>query len=60
MKYALLVHLNKEVVDQFKDENAKATAAAAGRAYGEALRAAGVFVGLIEGSSRAALHTTQQ
>jgi hypothetical protein len=44
MKYALLVHLNKEVVDQFKDENAKATAAAAGRAYGEALRAAGVFV----------------
>jgi hypothetical protein len=44
MKYALLVHLNKEVVDQFKDENAKATAAAAGRAYGEALRAAGIFV----------------
>ena len=38
------MHLNKEVVDQFKDENAKATAAAAGRAYGEALRAAGVFV----------------
>jgi len=35
-------------------------AAAAGRAYGEALRAAGVFVGLIEGNSRAALHTTQQ
>ena len=36
--------MNKEAVDQFKDENAKAAAAAAGRAYGEALRAAGVFV----------------
>ena len=44
VKYALLVHVNKEAVDQFKDENAKAAAAAAGRAYGEALRAAGVFV----------------
>jgi hypothetical protein len=44
MKYALLVHVNKEAVDQFKDANAKAAAAAAGRAYGEALRAAGVFV----------------
>src|SRR5262245_11348342 len=44
MKYALLVHVNKEVVDRFKDANAKAAAAAAGRAYGEALRAAGVFV----------------
>jgi hypothetical protein len=44
MKYALLVHLNNEVVDHIKDANAKAAAAAAGRAYGEALRAAGVFV----------------
>src|SRR5262249_16849274 len=44
MKYALLVHVNKETVDQFKDVNAKAAAAAAGRAYGEALRAAGIFV----------------
>ena len=44
MKYALLLHLNKEVVDQFKDTNAKAAARAAGMAYGEALRAAGVFV----------------
>src|SRR6185503_4552804 len=44
MKYALLVHVNKDTVDQFKDANAKATAAAAGRAYGEALRAAGIFV----------------
>jgi hypothetical protein len=44
MKYALLVHVNKEAVDQFKDENAKAAAVAAGRAYGEALRASGVFV----------------
>jgi len=44
MKYALLVHVNKEVVDQFKDANEKATAKAAGMAYGEALRAAGIFV----------------
>src|SRR4029077_3937253 len=44
MKYALLVHVNRETVDQFKDANAKAAAAAAGRAYGEALRAAGIFV----------------
>ena len=44
MKYALLVHVNKETVDQFKDANAKAAAAAAGRAYGEALRAAGIFL----------------
>jgi hypothetical protein len=40
MKYALLAHVNKEAVDQFKDANAKA----AGMAYGQALRAAGVFV----------------
>jgi hypothetical protein len=40
MKYALLAHVNKEAVDQFKDANAKA----AGMAYGKALRAAGVFV----------------
>ena len=26
MKYALLVHVNKDTVDQFKDANAKATA----------------------------------
>jgi hypothetical protein len=38
MKYALLVNVNKEAVDQSKD------AKAAGMAYGEALRAAGVFV----------------
>jgi hypothetical protein len=44
MKYALLQHVNKEAVDQFKDENAHATAKAAGMAYGQALRAAGVFV----------------
>ena len=44
MKYALLVHINKETLDQFKDENAKAAAKAAGLAYGEALRAAGIFV----------------
>src|SRR5262249_34909550 len=37
MKYALLVHVNKEAVDQ---PNAKV----AGMAYGEALRAAGIFV----------------
>jgi hypothetical protein len=44
MKYALLVHVNKETADQFKDASAKAAAAAAGRAYGEALRAAGIFI----------------
>ena len=44
MKYALLVHVNQEATDRFKDANAKAAAGAAGRAYGEALRAAGVFV----------------
>src|SRR6478736_4903333 len=38
MKYALLVHVNKEAVDQSKD------AKAAGMAYGQALRAAGIFV----------------
>lgn len=40
MKYALIVHVKNEALDQFKDENAKA----AGMAYGEALRASGVFV----------------
>jgi hypothetical protein len=44
MKYALLAHVNKEAVDQFKDANANAAAKAAGMAYGQALRAAGVFV----------------
>src|SRR5215475_2810456 len=44
MKYALLVHVNKEAVDQPQDPNAKAAARAAGMAYGEALRAAGVFI----------------
>jgi hypothetical protein len=44
MKYALLAHVNKEAADQFKDANAQAAAAAAGRAYGEALRAAGIFI----------------
>ena len=38
MKYALFVHVNKEAVDQSRD------AKAAGMAYGQALRAAGVFV----------------
>src|SRR5260370_39881871 len=38
MKYALLVHVNKDAVDQSKD------AKAAGMAYGGALRAAGIFV----------------
>jgi hypothetical protein len=38
MKYALFVHVNKEAADQTKD------AKAAGMAYGEALRAAGIFV----------------
>jgi hypothetical protein len=44
MKYALFAHVNKEAVGQFKDANAKAAAAAVGRAYGEALRDAGIFV----------------
>lgn len=41
MKYALLVHQPQE---QFDNRN-NATAMAAGRAYGEALQAAGIFVG---------------
>jgi len=44
MKYALLVHVNKEAVEEIKDANAKAAARIAGLAYGEALRAAGIFV----------------
>ena len=40
MKYALLVHVNKEAVDQVDVAEARA----AGVAYGQALRAAGVFV----------------
>src|ERR1700745_1366690 len=44
MKYALLVHVKKETAEQFKDSSSKAAAAAAGKAYGEALRAAGIFV----------------
>ena len=47
MKYALLVHVNKETAEQFKDSSAKAAAAAAGKAYGEALRAAGIFEGAV-------------
>ena len=41
MKYALLVHQSQEFFDRRKD----GTAVAAGRAYGEALQAAGIFVG---------------
>ena len=41
MKYALLVHQSEESFDRRNE----ATAMAAGRAYGEALQAAGVFVG---------------
>jgi hypothetical protein len=41
MKYALLVHQSKE---RFDSRNEK-SAIAAGKAYGEALQAAGVFVG---------------
>lgn len=41
MKYALLVHQTQEHFDRRKD----GAIAAAGRAYGEALMAAGVFVG---------------
>jgi hypothetical protein len=44
MKYALFVHVTQESIERFKDPAAQAAAAAAGRAYGEALRAAGVFV----------------
>lgn len=40
MKYILLTHLSKESFDAPKNP----TDVAAGRAYGEALRAAGVFV----------------
>jgi hypothetical protein len=41
MKYALLVHQSQERFDQRDDK----AAMAAGKAYGEALMAAGVFVG---------------
>jgi hypothetical protein len=41
MKYALLVHQSQEYFDR-RDNTA---AMAAGRAYGEALQAAGIFVG---------------
>src|SRR5262245_38863605 len=41
MKYALLVHQSQEHFDRRDD----AAAVAAGRAYGEALQAAGIFVG---------------
>jgi hypothetical protein len=41
MKYALLVHQSKERFDSRNDKSA----IAAGKAYGEALQAAGVFVG---------------
>jgi hypothetical protein len=41
MKYALLVHQSQEHFDR-RDDNA---AIAAGRAYGQALQAAGVFIG---------------
>src|ERR1700743_2042013 len=41
MKYALLVHESQEYFDRRKD----AETIAAGRAYGEALQAAGIFVG---------------
>jgi hypothetical protein len=41
MKYALLVHQSQEYFDRRND----ASAVAAGKAYGEALQAAGIFVG---------------
>jgi hypothetical protein len=41
MKYALLIHAPKAYFDQRDD----AATQAAGRAYGEALQAAGVFIG---------------
>jgi hypothetical protein len=41
MKYALLVHQPQEHFDRRDDKAAQA----AGRAYGEALQAAGIFVG---------------
>lgn len=40
MKYILLVHLPKDTLERPKDP----AAVAAGRAYGEALQAAGIFV----------------
>lgn len=43
MKYALIAHVKNEALAQFKDEQSQA-AAAAGMAYGQALRASGVFV----------------
>jgi len=41
MKYALLVHQAQEHFDRRED----GTAIAAGRAYGQALQAAGIFIG---------------
>jgi hypothetical protein len=41
MKYAILIHQSQEHFDRRNE----ATAVAAGRAYGEALQAAGVFIG---------------
>jgi hypothetical protein len=41
MKYALLVHQSQEHFDRRNDK----AAVAAGRAYGEALQAAGIFIG---------------
>jgi hypothetical protein len=41
MKYALLVHQPQEYFDRLNDK----AAMAAGKAYGEALQAAGLFVG---------------
>lgn len=41
MKYALLVHYTQELFNKRND----AAAMAAGKAYGEALQAAGIFVG---------------
>ena len=41
MKYALLVHQSQEHFERRND----AAAVAAGKAYGEALQAAGIFVG---------------
>jgi len=41
MKYALLVHQSQEHFERCND----AAAVAAGKAYGEALQAAGIFVG---------------
>src|SRR5262245_28067582 len=40
MKYALFVHESQELFDRRKDESMRA----AGMAYGEALRSAGVFI----------------